>query len=501
MSCKIKPILLFAFVLLVYILTLSPTINSFDSAEFITGAYTLGIVHAPGYPLYLLLAHLLIHTFNFSAPVIVNFLSAFFAALCVIVVYKISLHLSRSNLWSATSAMMLAFSSLFWSKALIAEVYSLGGLFVALLFLIFVLFSASASYQYLFLFFFIAGLSLTHHTSVVLILPWFFIGILFFSAKKIDVSKLLISFLFFLAPLTLYIYFPIRSAANPSLDYVRKYFGFIDLNTFKGVYWMASGQMFNEEMWGRPFGETVLQFLNLLTDLWLNFFGIGLILALIAIFSYIRKIKIIGITVFMSVLTILIFFSAYNVVDSQEMILPVLVLLAPFISVGGASLEKHINILPQVVAKNKLLIFVYFVALSMLIVNWRSVDRSYDWLAHKYSELVLEMVEPNSLIIAQWTTATPLEYMIIVEGRRSDVEIFDRGLYYLGARAKFLDCKKNNNMSTCSYLNEDTLQKHINNQLSIRPVYITEYDPLLLRDFCLIDEVLVYRVLPLQACE
>ena len=37
--------------------TMAPTVYGLDSAELTTGAYVLGIVHAPGSPLFLLLGH------------------------------------------------------------------------------------------------------------------------------------------------------------------------------------------------------------------------------------------------------------------------------------------------------------------------------------------------------------------------------------------------------------------------------------------------------------
>ena len=46
---------LFAGSLALYLKTLSPTVYTFDSAELAAGAYSLGIVHSTGYPLYLLL--------------------------------------------------------------------------------------------------------------------------------------------------------------------------------------------------------------------------------------------------------------------------------------------------------------------------------------------------------------------------------------------------------------------------------------------------------------
>jgi len=40
---------------IVYLLTLCPGIYGFDSAELATGVYTQGIVHPPGFPLYMLI--------------------------------------------------------------------------------------------------------------------------------------------------------------------------------------------------------------------------------------------------------------------------------------------------------------------------------------------------------------------------------------------------------------------------------------------------------------
>ena len=42
----------------VYLFTLAPTITFGDSGELATAAYTLGVAHPPGYPLWLILAKL-----------------------------------------------------------------------------------------------------------------------------------------------------------------------------------------------------------------------------------------------------------------------------------------------------------------------------------------------------------------------------------------------------------------------------------------------------------
>src|SRR5690242_16673453 len=43
--------------LLLYILTLAPTTQFWDTSEYIAAAYTLGIPHPPGNPLFVLIAH------------------------------------------------------------------------------------------------------------------------------------------------------------------------------------------------------------------------------------------------------------------------------------------------------------------------------------------------------------------------------------------------------------------------------------------------------------
>src|SRR5882757_9615953 len=43
--------------LILYVLTLAPTTQFWDTSEYITAAYTLGIPHPPGNPLFVLIAH------------------------------------------------------------------------------------------------------------------------------------------------------------------------------------------------------------------------------------------------------------------------------------------------------------------------------------------------------------------------------------------------------------------------------------------------------------
>ena len=172
--------LVFGLSSLVYWLTLSPTINSFDSAELITGAYSLGIVHAPGYPLYLLLSHLASRLPWGDIPLNVNLLSGLFSALATTVVFYASWRLSGSLWCSVVAALLLAFSRLFWSQAVIAEVYALNALLISGVILAAIRWHDRPSRKTLVALALIVGLSLTHHPSAMLLGP----GILVLVASR-----------------------------------------------------------------------------------------------------------------------------------------------------------------------------------------------------------------------------------------------------------------------------------------------------------------------------
>src|SRR5213083_2137896 len=73
--------MVFLVALLLYSWTLAPTVTLVDSGELILAARGLGVAHPPGFPLWVMLAHLasLVPLGNVAARI--NFSSALFAAL------------------------------------------------------------------------------------------------------------------------------------------------------------------------------------------------------------------------------------------------------------------------------------------------------------------------------------------------------------------------------------------------------------------------------------
>jgi tetratricopeptide (TPR) repeat protein len=170
---------LFVFIasLIVYARTLAPTVTLIDSGELIVAASSLGVAHPPGFPLYVLLAHLATRVPVGSVAVRVNFASALFAALAASVLSLVVVEVlmtvrvpraidrarKRANrkktkkagapplqtpngpprqstfvlvVSCLMSGLLLAFSRTLWAYATIAEVYTLTALLILTVFLL-----------------------------------------------------------------------------------------------------------------------------------------------------------------------------------------------------------------------------------------------------------------------------------------------------------------------------------------------------------------------------
>jgi hypothetical protein len=171
--------------LVLYLLTLAPTVLEADGGEFQFVPWLPGIAHPTGYPLYILLGWLWTHLLPFGEVAWrMNLLSAVLAAAAVGVTYAVARQivdltfpetpLAGRVLSAVLAAATFAVTHTFWSQAIIAEVYALHALFVALI-LWLALKVQGANFdprsgwaKVLTLTF---GLSLTHHRTIVLLVP------------------------------------------------------------------------------------------------------------------------------------------------------------------------------------------------------------------------------------------------------------------------------------------------------------------------------------------
>jgi 4-amino-4-deoxy-L-arabinose transferase-like glycosyltransferase len=157
-----------------YFLTAARDIVVGDSPELIMAAVTLGVAHAPGYPLFTMLGHVFSLIPFGSLPFRVNLLSVVCDALTIGVVYFSAFRLTRSHLAAAVAALLLAVNPIFWEWSLAAEVFPLNNLLAAVLILLLVTWHEQPERSALLIAaFFVAGLALTNHQTIVLLAPAF----------------------------------------------------------------------------------------------------------------------------------------------------------------------------------------------------------------------------------------------------------------------------------------------------------------------------------------
>ncbi len=152
-----------------YLWSLPRSILLEDDGYFVLAAYFNGVAHPPGYPLYTLLGHWFTLLPIDSVAFRVHLLSAIFAISTCVVLWKLVLGLLGSTVLSAVAALAFGLSSIFWSQAIIAEVYTLNTfLFLALLLLAFNM-RVSCNQARVFLFMLLYGLALSNHWPLIIL--------------------------------------------------------------------------------------------------------------------------------------------------------------------------------------------------------------------------------------------------------------------------------------------------------------------------------------------
>ena len=203
----------------IYILFLCPTVFVGDAGDFLTAAFTLGVPHPPGYPVYTLLGHLFMNLpipGGVSSPAFrMNLMSALSAwAACVFLF--LFLRRALKTEWAAiVGALALAFSAQFWMHAEIAEVYSMQILFLTLIFYIATLYVQEKKIGWAYLMAFFMGLALSHQYAIMLYYPGVLIYVAVNGGFKIKWTAFTIAFFIALLGLVPYIYLPIVKYKTP----------------------------------------------------------------------------------------------------------------------------------------------------------------------------------------------------------------------------------------------------------------------------------------------
>jgi MFS family permease len=465
---------LFLFSLSTYLATLAPSItwrhDGADGGDLITAAYTLGIPHPTGYPLYVLLARLFTFLPWGDIAYRVNLMSAFFAAATVPLVYLASSNLlaprmetdqgpvlsgacseprQRAEGWndrigapvaSVTAALAFAFSPVFWSQAVIAEVYTLNAFFVALVIYLLSHYAGTRSFssgpRLWYSLAFIYGLSLGNHLSMLLLLPaGLFLVVRGEFRPFLKPKTLATASVFFLLGLSVYLYLPLRAAQHPPINWG-------DPHTGPGFTWLVSARLYRRFVFALPW-KYIPARVSAWSALLVQQFGWwGLSLVLIGLWFWWSEDR--TFCVFSAIFVVInsIYAISYNTTDSYIYLIPSFLVMALWLGKGvHCALVAFRTFLPFDYAQNRgrivrtvcILILCAFLLLPLvsLVGNYEALDLSSDHTASKYGTEVLSTLAANAIILTDTDPHTfALWYFRYVEGVRPDVAILNTTLLH-----------------------------------------------------------------------
>lgn len=414
--------------LLLYGLTAAPSVATVfdDSLEFQVVAYTLGIAHPTGYPLYTLLGWLVTRLPWAEPAQGVNLLSALFGAVTVAGLYGVGRQLTCGRLAAAAGAVAVGVSPVLWSQSTIAEVYTLHTAFVVVV-LWLALWAGEAQSRWrtgvrrAYPLAVVFGLSLTHHRMSFLLLPALLAYLWWAFGRRFRVRHWRRLAGLALAPLLLYAYLPLRGMFTSSLDgtYVNSPAGFLNHVTGAGYNVFLAGQAP-----GIPPRDA-----SAYLELFLDQFGpLALALALLGLAVLLRRrgpVLLLGLTLALN----LAFALSYRVADYEVFFLPSFVLTGILLAQGTDALRRWAGrvlgrLRPGLAAGGHLLPgLVLLIALAPLPYRWPEQDRSQAWSVARLGRAWLSSAEPGSVVVGILGETTLMRYFQVSEGLAPGTEL------------------------------------------------------------------------------
>ena len=461
----------FLVALLLYGWTLASTVTLVDSGELIVAAQGLGVAHPPGFPLWVMLAHLASLVPLGNVALRINFSSALFAALASAMLTLIVADLMITGSYLSTSkqkraqrrredddssfgrllifapalgaGLLLAFSRTLWSYATITEVYTLNALLILTVFFLLLRWrrrivadqgnagaALAAHDSWLYVAALVFGLSLgVHHVTVGLTLPALAVivyrtqGLRFFTGRRL-IYAALISIAGLVA---VYAYLPFAASRSPVINWGNP-------RSLQEIWWHVTGRQYRVFLSFSPstMGTQFLEFCRML----LREFGpawmpLPLLLAFTGFASAYKRDR----TTFWFLLFIIIANLAYDLSyqiaeDKDAYYLPTFIAMA----IGaGFGIRWLIQITVSKSTRSSgywaAVIAILLTSATAFAANWPFNNRRHYFIAHDYVENLLSTIEPNGLLLTQdWQVVSPMFYAQEVERRRPDVKVVDINL-------------------------------------------------------------------------
>lgn len=426
----------------VYALTAAPTVTAEDSGELAAAAWTLGIAHPPGYPLYMLLAHAFARLFPFGEVAWrLSILSGALGAAAVALAVLLALRLSATRRAAVSAGLVVAFMPALWSQSTIVEVYTLSAVVLLVAVHAAILYLVRPAPSRLWALSYVAGLSLAAHPSLVFLVPGAGAAALLGSRGAVRrFGEVLCAGGFFLLGFSVYLYLPIRSLADPAMDWgdpesFSTFFVHLLRLQYSGLSEPARRPVLDHALYAAyvaafEVGPLLLGFAVLGWRRMLEFPGGGhwprdrararrafraAYVLWVVLFS----------AGFLPVLSVS--FGRQTLALNSVFFLPLLLLLVP---PGAVGLERFLGAAEvRLGARGRRLGWGLCAALpaAFLAGNFSREDRSSYTVARDYAESILKTIPEGGIYIPSGDHANfPVLYLQIVEGARPDVIVADK---------------------------------------------------------------------------
>lgn len=407
----------------VYLSTIVPVVYLGDSGELTAGAFSLGIPHASGFPIYALLGKIFCMIPLGNIGFRMNLMSAFFSAVTVGLIYTIIFRMTTSALSSAVAALYLAFMPLFWSQTVFAEVYPLHTFFVALMIRLLWWWDENKEFRRLLLFVLITGLSFGNHMQTVMLAPP--VLYLIISGNKrvlLNFRNFITISLVFSLALSLYLYLPIRTDAGAAIHWG-------DPNTIERFFAHVTTKSYRESI---VFGATPSEYLSRAGEalsVVITQYGI---LILFALWGWLKAPSARWRIFFAAVVSFDLIYSVFLNVVSFEItpfMLPTSVILSVLMGVGMAGVLKMIRRYPGIGSnlKKGIKMACCMVPAISLISNYDLCDQSLNYTAYEHAVNMFRTAGYGSMIVLDGdNNIFPAVYGRIAEGMGAGVALYDR---------------------------------------------------------------------------
>jgi hypothetical protein len=424
-----------------YAATAPRTVALEDDGLFILSSYFLGIEHPPGYPLFTLIGHLFTYLPLGSVAYRVHLVSALFGALTGGAAWLCARSLTGGRLPAYLAAIALGISPVFWSQAIIAEVYTLNTFFF--LVLVFMGLQAcppstrapmSSGARWLPWMALVFGLSLSNHYPLMLLVAPAFVILLWPLRRELLSRFGMLSWLVIVGVLP-YAWMVRRSwmalpiSFNGPLETIQEILFFVSRAGYAGIDHSASADWLDRVRFFEFFGGELLR----------QFAVVG---TLLAVAGFVVQWRILGrrVAAFLTVAflmpsAVLLLLLGFDYDSFRAHVfhvypLPAYAICALWMGLGFAWAVQRYARRPlyAVVAGAALLALIFALGARINLLP------SQDWGA-RYAQAVLRALPKNAVVIVLGDPdLAPIAYFHMIENWRPDITMYEPKSLILGNR-------------------------------------------------------------------